>query len=87
MPQPRSSRTRARQLSPVAHDLYERRMALGLTQQQLADLSGVSRTSIQAIESGKTSVQLDSVLTVADVLGYAVIAVSASDLRGPDVSP
>ncbi|OMC01031.1 transcriptional regulator [Mycobacterium sp. NS-7484] len=47
----------------------ERRIALRLTQQTLADLAGVSRSSIQSLERGAGSVKLGSVIEVADVLG------------------
>ena len=86
MSQPRSSRVRPRAQPRLARDLYERRLVLGLTQQGLADLAGVSRTSVQAIEAGKTSVQLGSVLVVADVLGYTVVAVPASDVADSEAS-
>ncbi|OBG87291.1 transcriptional regulator [Mycobacterium sp. E802] len=47
----------------------ERRIALRLTQQTLADLAGVSRSSIQSLERGAGSVKRGSVIEVADVLG------------------
>jgi y4mF family transcriptional regulator len=40
----------------------------GLTQQGLAVLSGVGKTVVFDIEKGKTTVQLDSLLKVFDVL-------------------
>jgi transcriptional regulator with XRE-family HTH domain len=45
-----------------------RRIQLGLTQQLLADLAGVSRYSIQA-EHGTGSVKLASIVEIADILG------------------
>ncbi|MGZ5365084.1 MAG: helix-turn-helix domain-containing protein, partial [Mycobacterium sp.] len=41
----------------------------GLTQQLLADLAGVSRYSVQALEYGTGSVKLASVVEIADALG------------------
>lgn len=55
----------------------ERRVVLRLTQQTLADLAGVSRSSVQSIEKGSGSTKLGSVLEVADVLGLR-LDVSAS---------
>jgi transcriptional regulator with XRE-family HTH domain len=46
-----------------------RRVQLGLTQQVLADLAGVSRYSVQAHEYATGSVKLASVVDIADVLG------------------
>ena len=49
--------------------LRERRKELNLTQEQLADLSGVSTRFIHNLEAGKESLQLDLVLLVASTLG------------------
>lgn len=46
-----------------------RRVELHLTQQMVADLAGVSRSSVQALEYGAGSVKFASVIEVADVLG------------------
>ena len=46
-----------------------RRVEIGLTQQLLADLAGVSRYSIKALEYGTGSVKLASVVEIADALG------------------
>jgi transcriptional regulator with XRE-family HTH domain len=55
-----------------------RRLQLGLTQQLLADLSGVSRYSIQALEYGTGSVKLASIIDIADVLGLR-LQITAAD--------
>lgn len=46
-----------------------RRKELGLTQQELADLSGVSTRFLHDVENGKVTVQFDLLLAVADTLG------------------
>jgi y4mF family transcriptional regulator len=46
-----------------------RRRGLGLTQDELSDLSGVSRRTISALENGKDSIQLDRLTAVLAVLG------------------
>jgi len=42
---------------------------LGLTQQLLADLAGVSRYTVQAVEHATGSVKLGSIVEMAEVLG------------------
>lgn len=46
-----------------------RRRELGLRQDELADLAGVSTRFVHTLEAGKPSVQLDRVEAVLDVLG------------------
>ncbi|MGZ5365838.1 MAG: helix-turn-helix domain-containing protein, partial [Mycobacterium sp.] len=53
----------------VGELLAARRIEIGLTQQLLADLAGVSRYSVQALEYGTGSVKLASVVEIADALG------------------
>lgn len=63
-------RRRARSTSgSIADSFVARRHQLGLTQAELADLAGVSRSSVQSIESGRATVQLDIVDAIADALG------------------
>jgi transcriptional regulator with XRE-family HTH domain len=50
----------------------ERGVALRLTQQTLADLAGVSRSSVQALERRSGSVEFGSVVEIADVLGIHI---------------
>ena len=53
-------------LGPVVR---ERRRELGLRQDELADLAGVSTRFVHTLEADKASVQLDRVVAVLDVLG------------------
>lgn len=46
-----------------------RRVELGLGQQELAELAGVSERFVRSLEHDKASVQLDHVRAVLDVLG------------------
>lgn len=55
-----------------------RRRALGLNQQDLADLAEVSRKFIYSLEDGKPGVRLDKVQAVLNVLGLQLAAVDAS---------
>jgi len=43
-----------------------------LTQQTLADLAGVSRSSVQALERGSGSVKFGSLVEIADILGIHI---------------
>ena len=49
--------------------MRRRRLELQLTQSDVADLAGLSRRTIVAVEQGRTSVTLARVLDVLGVLG------------------
>ena len=53
----------------LAVEVRSRRAALRLTQQDLAQLAGVSERFVRFVEQGKPSVQLDSLLALLDTLG------------------
>ena len=53
----------------LAAEVRARRIALGLTQQDLADMAGVSERFVRFVEQGRPSIQLDSLLAVLDTLG------------------
>ena len=53
----------------VAAEVRARRAALRLSQQDLADMAGVSERFVRFVEQGKPSVQLDSLLAVLETLG------------------
>ena len=53
----------------VADSVRQRRRALGLTQAEVADLGGVSAKFLIDFERGKSSVRLDKVMDVLNVLG------------------
>ncbi|QKT06761.1 helix-turn-helix transcriptional regulator [Gordonia sp. X0973] len=57
------------ELASIGEAIAQRRRELNLTQQALADLSGVSRSSVQALEYGSGSVRLEAVVAVTDSLG------------------
>ncbi|MEN4475189.1 helix-turn-helix domain-containing protein [Mycolicibacterium cosmeticum] len=57
----------------------ERRIALQLTQQTLADLAGVSRSSIQSLERGSGSVSFGAVVDIAEVLGLRIDMSAATE--------
>ena len=53
--------------------MRERREKLGLRQSELADLSGCSQRFIHTVEHGKSSLRLDKVLDVLEVLGLDLL--------------
>lgn len=53
----------------LAAEVRARRAQLGLTQQDLADMAGVSERFVRFVEQGKPSVQLDSLTAVLHTLG------------------
>jgi transcriptional regulator with XRE-family HTH domain len=59
-------------IARIGRVFAERRIALRLTQQTLADLAGVSRSSVQSLERGSGSVKFGSVVEIADVLGMRI---------------
>lgn len=56
----------------MRRDLAERRRALGLTQQGVAELARVPMSSYQRIEAGKTRPRVDQAQRVARVLDTTV---------------
>jgi len=60
----------------VAGAVVERRRALGLRQEDLADLAQVSHRFVQALEAGKPTVRLDKVVAVLDALGLKLTVVT-----------
>ncbi|KJF19549.1 MULTISPECIES: helix-turn-helix domain-containing protein [Rhodococcus] len=87
MSQPRrSSPTRSSPMPEIARigELFaERRVQLRLTQQTLADLAGVSRSSVQALEYGTGSVKLASIVEIADALGLRLQPITIAELEAP----
>jgi y4mF family transcriptional regulator len=51
----------------ISNSLKEYRKARGLTQQDIADLAGVSRKAINELEQGKDTIQFKIVLKVLAV--------------------
>jgi len=68
-PRRRKRQTSAGAAARTGAGLATRRLQLGMTQAELADLAGVSRSSVQSIEAGRETVQLDRVLAITDTLG------------------
>ena len=56
-------------MNDLPSEVRNRRRALGLTQDELAELSSCSARFIRALEAGKESVRLDKLVLVLDALG------------------
>jgi HTH-type transcriptional regulator/antitoxin HipB len=56
-------------MSSLGAQVKQRRRHLGLTQEELADLAGVSPSFVRFVEHDKASVRLDKVQDVLNVLG------------------
>jgi len=52
--------------------LRERRRALGMTQEEVAELADTTQRFVSTLETGKSTVRLDKVIDVADVLGLVL---------------
>ncbi len=67
----------------MAQKIHARRRTLRLTQDELADLAGVSTRFVHELEHAKATVRLDKVLAILHVLG---LELSVTDLRVPDAT-
>lgn len=65
--------TTANNLAGLATLIRDRRKALRLTQQDLADLCGVQRQTIGRLEAADPTVAVGTAMAVADVLGLTVL--------------
>lgn len=59
-------------LALVGNTIRRKRIALGLTQQLLADMAGLSRQSLNGIEHGHVNVTLETLGRLLDVLGLTL---------------
>lgn len=80
---PRRTRPRSHTAMPeiarIGEAFAERRIALRVTQQTVADLAGVSRSTVQALERGSGSIKFGSVVEIAEVLGMRVEVSAAAE--------
>lgn len=64
---------RAEKPAVLAGEIRRRRLELGLHQDELAELAGVSTRFVHTLEQGKPTVQLDKVLGVLGQLGLDLV--------------
>jgi DNA-binding XRE family transcriptional regulator len=60
------------EIARLGRAFADRRIELRLTQQTLADLAGVSRSSVQSLERGEGSIKFGSLAEIADILGLQI---------------
>jgi transcriptional regulator with XRE-family HTH domain len=60
------------EIARIGRVFADRRVELRLTQQTLADLAGISRSSVQSLERGDGSIKFAFVAEVADILGLQI---------------
>lgn len=56
-------------ITEISEQVRRERKRLGLTQQQLADLAGVSIGFLQALESAKPTLHFEKVIRVVETVG------------------
>ena len=59
-------------INEIGRAIVERRDTLDITQTRLARLSGVSVHTLSNLETGEGNVTLDTLLKVADTVGFKV---------------
>jgi DNA-binding XRE family transcriptional regulator len=67
------------EISNLGRSFSARRIELRLTQQTLADLAGVSRYSVQALERGSGGIKLASVVDIAGAFGLRLKATNEAE--------
>ena len=67
-----SDQTYASRVAELGAHLRERRRALGLTQEEVAELAETTQRFVSTLETGKPTVRLDKLVAVADVLGLVL---------------
>jgi HTH-type transcriptional regulator/antitoxin HipB len=85
---------RANSSDALAAVVRRRRLELGLHQDELAALAGVSTRFVHTLEQGKPTVQLDKVLAVLGQLGVdfvlepgsGVVRKARSEMGGPNAA-
>ena len=65
--------------SELASATRARRVALGLTQLELAELAGCSTRFVHTVEAGKSTVRLDKLTDVLDVLGLRLVVMGPAE--------
>ena len=60
-------------LSTVIQQIKERREILKITQESLADLSGVGLRTIKQLEGGKANPTFNTLKEIADVMGLELV--------------
>jgi y4mF family transcriptional regulator len=67
-------------MKALATFVKERRKEVNLTQEELAERSGVALTVIRKIEQGKTNLNLDKVNLILSMFGHELAPVNSKEL-------
>lgn len=62
-------------IQPIIYQLRSRREYLQMTQEQLADLSGIGLRTLKALEAGHSNPTFDTLSKIANVLGMELTLV------------
>lgn len=62
-------------------NIYEARMRKGLSDKQLADLCGLSKSTINNYENWRTSPSMDNIEKIARALGVRISDIYESDIK------
>lgn len=62
----------AQELSHVGRLIHEYRVSHNLSRQEMADLFGISLTTLNRIKSGELSANIDTVIRISSVLGVSI---------------
>lgn len=60
-------------VTELGAELQRARKQNGLTQEQLAELAGISERTLRSIERGAGNASIEAVLSVANVLGLRIV--------------
>jgi len=58
----------------ISHSIATRRVAQGMSQRELAEKSGVSRTTLQELDRGDHIPHLRQLARILDALGFELVA-------------
>lgn len=67
-------------MKALAAFVKERRKEVNLTQEELAERSGVALTVIRKIEQGKTNLNMDKVNLILSMFGHELAPVNSKEL-------
>ena len=62
-------------MSVISQNLLRIRTGKGMTQQQVADKSGISRTAYRNIESGMAKLKVNTLINITNALGTKLVEV------------
>jgi transcriptional regulator with XRE-family HTH domain len=68
---------------PLLQFIRAERKHLGLTQQDIAYMTGLNLETVRNLEQGITSPRLETVRTVLNLLGFKLMAVPLRNLNDP----